>query len=84
MRSDFVRMIGVAHSALDAGDHGEPLAFAVRRINIEFHRPAKIDDLVEVETLVKELRGASILLNQIIRRGTAAMSQPRSPGSGPG
>ena len=32
-RSDFVRLLGVAHAALDAGDHGEQLAFAVHRIS---------------------------------------------------
>jgi acyl-CoA thioester hydrolase len=34
-RSDFVRLIGIGHTDLDAGVHGEPLVFAVRRIDID-------------------------------------------------
>ena len=67
-RSDFVRLLGVGHTALDEGDHGEPLAFAVRRIEIDFRKPARIDDLLEVETRVKEMAGARIVLRQTVTR----------------
>jgi acyl-CoA thioester hydrolase len=67
-RSDFVRLLGVAHAALDAGDHGEQLAFAVHRINIGFFRPARIDDLVEVRTMVKAVTGARLVLDQTVSR----------------
>ena len=67
-RSDFVRLLGVAHTALDAGDHGEPLVFAVHRIDIGFFKPARIDDLVEVTTLVKAVTGARLILNQTVTR----------------
>ena len=67
-RSDFVRLLGVAHASLDAGDHGEPLAFAVHRINIGFFRPARIDDLVEVTTMVKAVTGARLVLDQTVSR----------------
>ncbi len=68
-RSDYVRSLGIHHSALDAGETGEQLAFAVYRMNIEFRRPARIDDIVEVVTRPKAMRGASIDLGQTIRRG---------------
>lgn len=67
-RSDFVRLIGVGHTGLDKGEHGEPLAFAVRHINIDFLKSARIDDLLEVATLVKEIAGARLILRQSIRR----------------
>jgi acyl-CoA thioester hydrolase len=67
-RSDFVRLLGVGHTALDAGDHGERLAFAVRRINAEFLKPARIDDLVEIHTKVKEVAGARLVLIQTVLR----------------
>ncbi|MBN9354310.1 MAG: YbgC/FadM family acyl-CoA thioesterase [Hyphomicrobium denitrificans] len=67
-RSDFVRLLGVAHAGLDAGDHGEQLAFAVHRIHIDFFRPARIDDLVEVTTMVKAVTGARLILTQTVRR----------------
>jgi acyl-CoA thioester hydrolase len=68
-RSDFVRLIGIGHTDLDAGVHGEPLVFAVHRIDIEYKKPARIDDLLEVVTSVDEIRGASIKLRQRVRRG---------------
>ena len=68
-RSDFVRLIGIGHTDLDAGVHGEPLVFAVHRIDIEYKKPARIDDLLEVVTSVEEIRGASIRLRQRVRRG---------------
>ncbi|WP_029076648.1 tol-pal system-associated acyl-CoA thioesterase [Kaistia adipata] len=72
-RSDYVRLLGVHHSALDAGETGEPIAFAVHRMEIDFKRPARIDDVVEVVTRPKEVRGARILLNQTIRRGSEVL-----------
>ncbi len=67
-RSDFVRLLGVAHAGLDAGEHGEQLAFAVHRIHIDFFRPARIDDLVEVTTMVKAVTGARLILTQTVTR----------------
>jgi len=68
-RTDFLRLAGVGHDALDKGAHGEPLAFAVRRMAIEFLKPARIDDVIEVETRVREVAGARIVLSQTVRRG---------------
>ena len=68
-RSDFVRLIGIGHSELHRGAHGEPLVFAVRRILADFLNPARIDDLIEVETGVRDLAGARIVLRQTIKRG---------------
>ena len=68
-RSDFVRLIGIGHSELHKGEHGEQLAFAVRRIHVDFLKPARIDDLVEVETRVLDLGGARIVLRQTVKRG---------------
>lgn len=67
-RSDFVRLLGVAHTALDAGDHGEPLVFAVHRIDIGYFKPARIDDLVHVTTMVRNVTGARLILNQTVTR----------------
>ena len=44
-RSDFLRLLGVGHHALDSGEHGESLAFAVRKLVVDFLKPARIDDL---------------------------------------
>lgn len=63
-RSDFLRLAGVAHTALAAGETGEPLAFAVRAMKIDFLSPARIDDVVVVETQFSALAGARIELQQ--------------------
>lgn len=68
-RTDFLRVLGIGHDALDKGEHGEPLAFAVRHMTLDFLKPARIDDIVVVETTPKELTGARGVLAQVIRRG---------------
>jgi acyl-CoA thioester hydrolase len=66
-RSDFLRLIGNDHRALLAGATGrEPAAFVVRRMNLEFLRPARIDEVLEVRTRVKETTAATLTLDQRI------------------
>src|ERR1700690_2141793 len=64
-RTDFLRLSGIGPDALSRGEHSgdeaDPLAFAVRRMTLEFLRPARIDDLLEVETRVGEIGGARII-----------------------
>ena len=73
-RSDFLRLIGIGHEALARGELGDrPLAFAVRRLAVEYLKPARIDDALEVETAVKQLGGASIVLSQSVRRDGIAL-----------
>jgi acyl-CoA thioester hydrolase len=74
-RSDYLRSLGVGHSALQAGAEGEPLSFAVRRMAIEFLKPAGIDDLLEVETRPQAVEGARMILSQrVVRRGETLVS----------
>ncbi len=61
-RSEFLRLIGIHHSDLAALP--EPLAFAVARIDVRFHRPARIDDLIRVVTRPVTVRGALFVLHQ--------------------
>lgn len=68
-RSDLLRLAGIHHSELDAGSAGEPLAFAVRHMDIDFLKPARIDDVLEVHTRCVEVRGARLILAQEVRRG---------------
>ena len=68
-RTDFLRLLGTdARRLIDGSDSREPAAFVVRRMNFDFYRPGRMDDLLEVETRVKELGGASVTLIQTIRR----------------
>ncbi len=68
-RSDFLRLVGNDHSALLAGAEGrEAAAFVVRRMGLEFLRPAGIDDVLEVTTRLKSMRAAALVLDQRIAR----------------
>ena len=66
-RTEFLRDAGVDQSALFAAE--APLGFAVARIEVAFLRPARMDDLVHVETRVTEVGGASLTLHQRLLRG---------------
>ena len=69
-RTDFLRLLGTdARQLIDGSDKREPAAFVVRRMQIDFFRPGRMDDLLEVETRVKEMGGASVTLIQTIKRG---------------
>ena len=49
-RSDFLRLSGIHHTELTDGKHGERIVWVVRRLEIDFHAPARIDDILTVET----------------------------------
>jgi acyl-CoA thioester hydrolase len=68
-RSDFLRLAGVHHTELQAGKHGEALAWVVRRMEIDFRAPARIDDILTIDTRTTSVSGARILMAQKIMRG---------------
>ena len=73
-RSDFLRLMGNDHRVLiDGSSGGEPSAFVVRRMAIEFLKPARIDEILEVTTRVKETTAATLVLDQRIARDGAEL-----------
>ena len=69
-RTDFLRLLGTdSRRLIDGSDSHEPAAFVVRRMNCDFLRPSRMDDVLEVETRVKELGGASVTLLQTVKNG---------------
>ena len=68
-RSDFLRLLGGDHRRLIDGSGGtEPAAFVVRRMSFDFLKPARIDEVLEVETRVRDIGAASLTLAQSVRR----------------
>jgi len=73
-RSDYLRLVGNEHRALiEGGDGAEPSAFVVRRMHLEYLKPARIDDVLEVETRVAEVKGAALSLAQRVVRGETVL-----------
>jgi acyl-CoA thioester hydrolase len=68
-RSDFLRLVGNDQMALIAGAGGrEPAAFVVRRMALEFLKPARIDEVLEVTTRAKATTAATLVLDQRVSR----------------
>jgi acyl-CoA thioester hydrolase len=66
-RSDFLRLASVRHREL-LGEP-EPWGFAVSHMNIDFLKPARIDDALVVKTVYETIRGPRIFLTQELMRG---------------
>ncbi len=76
-RSDFLRLAGVHHTELAAGSLGERIAWVVRRMEIDFVAPARIDDIVIVRTRAVEISGARIVMAQTLSRGDHLLIRAR-------
>jgi acyl-CoA thioester hydrolase len=73
-RSDFLRLLGSNHRDLDEGAGArEPAAFVVRRMQLDFLKPAYIDDVLDVRTRVKEIGAATLTLDQAVYRDAACL-----------
>ena len=70
-RTNYLRLLGADHRALfEETDKEAPgFAFVVRSMNIDFLKPARMDDVLEIFTEPEEVKGASITLRQRIKRG---------------
>ena len=64
-RTELLRELGFAQRQL-AEETG--LAFAVRSLAVEYLKPAKLDDLIEVVTTIEDLGRAQVTFAQSIRR----------------
>ena len=76
-RSDFIRLLGIAHQSLAEPKEGEPAVFVVRRIEIDFMKPARIDEVLEVVTRCAEIGGATLVLDQEVRRDGTPLARAK-------
>jgi acyl-CoA thioester hydrolase len=63
-RSGYLRDMGIDQNMMFA----EGLAFVVRKMDCEFLRPAKFEDMLDVETTLVEMSGARFELAQTVKR----------------
>jgi acyl-CoA thioester hydrolase len=61
------------------GNEAPNSAFVVRSIRIDFRKPARMDDVLEVASTASELKGASFVLHQQVRRSRENAPRCRSP-----
>ena len=70
-RTNHLRLMGAEQNALfeEAEIEGGGVAFVVRSMTLDFLKPARMDDILDVVTWPVAVKGASIVLAQEVRRG---------------
>jgi acyl-CoA thioester hydrolase len=63
-RTESLRAIGLPHNLMIERHRA---LLVVRRIEVEYWRPARLDDAVVVETGILRVTGAQVLLSQVVR-----------------
>jgi acyl-CoA thioester hydrolase len=78
-RTNYLRLLGADHRALfeETEKEAPGFAFVVRAMSIEFLKPARMDDMLDVLTEPQEVKGASIALQQLILRGDEVLIEAR-------
>src|SRR6185437_5129440 len=70
-RTEFFRCAGIWLARLD---DAEPIAWALRNGTLQFHRPARLDDPLEVHTMCGGLTGARMTADQkVMSKGQLLM-----------
>ena len=64
-RTEYLRTFNFSQQALLAENKS---AFVVKSMNVDYRIPGKLDDLLHIETSITEIKGASIIFSQIIKR----------------
>ena len=70
-RTDFLRALGISQSELS---QKENLVFVVRKCEVEYVFPARLDDEIEVSVKVKKISAASILMEQKMTKSEKILS----------
>jgi acyl-CoA thioester hydrolase len=72
-RSEFLRAAGLRHQGMLEAE--EPLVWAVRRLTIDYAKPARVDEAVTVKTEVREVTGVRMRLRQSLWRGSDRLTE---------
>jgi acyl-CoA thioester hydrolase len=69
-RTDYLRLLGADQRELfeQAQQEAPGFAFVVRSMTIDFLKPARMDDILQIITRPEEVKGASITLHQRVSR----------------
>jgi len=69
-RTNYLRLLGADQRALfeEAAREAPGFSFVVRSMQIDFRKPARMDDVLEIVTMPVEVKGASVMLHQRVCR----------------
>lgn len=76
-RTELLRSLGLHQRALLEGAAGARLFFVVRAMDIDFKRPALMDDLLTVESAVVDIGAAAVTLDQRVKRAGETLVEAR-------
>jgi acyl-CoA thioester hydrolase len=70
-RTNYLRLLGADQRALfeEVAKEAPGFAFVVRSMQIDFRKPARMDDVLEIVSATAEVKGASVVLHQQVMRG---------------
>jgi acyl-CoA thioester hydrolase len=71
-RTELLRAHHIEQTAL-INEHD--LAFVVRHAEINIIRPARLDDLLTITTLIRDIKGACITMHQTITRNNETLAE---------
>jgi len=73
-RTEFFRLAGISRANLD---DEEPSAWAIRRIAVEYHRPARLDDQIAVHSVLTAVSGVRMNVVQKVLCGEMLLVEAR-------
>jgi acyl-CoA thioester hydrolase len=78
-RTNYLRLIGADHRALfeEAQKEAPGFAFVVRSMELDFLKPARMDDILDITTEPEVVKGASTTVRQRVMRGDDVLVEAR-------
>ena len=71
-RTEFFRAVGIKLAALE---DAQPTAWTLRKVQLEYFRPARLEDQLEVRTLCSAVTGARMTAEQKIYAGDTLLTR---------
>lgn len=70
-RTEFLRQLGFSQQLLLS----QSMAFVVKKMEIDYKKPAYLDDFLTVKSIISELKGAKIVFKQTLWRGEECLCE---------
>jgi acyl-CoA thioester hydrolase len=71
-RTEFLRSLGIYQSTLS---NEKGLFFVVRHAELDLEKPARLDDLVNIHTVIESKRGASLTVLQHLHKDSLLLAR---------